>query len=168
MQKKFQSSTVDETPELFLPTGIKQKTHRKGRFPRCPTYNQTHREILKATRAVLAHNSIDFKPCQQELDTWWEALSTTFTVAQTFISLIKQLHTFRDFHTLTVHHYYLLQTPKIPSKIWFSITTRSMSESIARTCKSRCLPRNGNIPVRFGSKMKALYLKLTDTLTGFG
>lgn len=67
-----------------------------------------HREIfLKAPRAVLAHNSIDFKPRQLQLDTWWEALSTVSTVDETFICLIRQLHTFKDFHTLTVHHYLL-------------------------------------------------------------
>lgn len=62
------------------------------------------REVLKAPGAALTHNSIDFKPRQLQLDTWWEALSTIPTAAETFICLIRQLHTFRGSHTLAVHH----------------------------------------------------------------
>lgn len=120
--------------------------------------------FLKVPGALLAHHSRDFQPRQLQLDSWWEALPTISTGNEIFICFIRQLCTFRDFHTLALHHYLLLETPKIPSRIWSSTTTRNRSESFARTRTSRWFPRKGHILVWLLYRVKALYLTLTNML----
>lgn len=106
-QKKFQSSPWDKPPELS-PMVIKQEVQYEVRFPRS----------LNAWRCKRIPREIFFKGPQEQ---FWHiiplisnhvncslTLSTISTADETFICLIRQLHTFRDFHTRTVHHYLLL------------------------------------------------------------